>query len=174
SGLRMVRSYIKYGLFAAALAFLPMQVSAQGPAAFSDPGASSGTSGSSGVGAFTPVETDVDGGAVPIGATAQVVVRFRNEGSQPIQTGLIRLYPSSTVSATIALNQCETDGPITPGAECAIALSVKGLQAGAWRVEMLMSHSGRSRLVTATLSGTVESTGEGSDNLTSDVETIPD
>ena len=146
---------------------------AQGPAAFSDPGTAS-SGGGGGAGVFAPVEAEVDGGQIPIGATAQVVVRFRNDGSQPIQTGLIRLYPSSTVSATISLNQCEADGPITPGAECAIALSVKGLQAGPWRVEMLMSHSGRSRLVTATLSGSVETTGEGSDKLTSDVEAIPD
>jgi len=39
---------------------------------------------------------------------------------------------------------------------------------------MLMAHSGRTRLVTATLSGSVESTGDASDQRTSDVETIPD
>ena len=144
---------------------------AQGPAAFSDPGARQvGASG--GADGLVAVEPNVDGGTVPIGATAQVVVRFRNEGSQPVETGLIRLYPSSTVSATISLNQCQ-EAPLTAGAECAIALSVKGLQAGAWRVEMLMSHSGRTRLVSATLSGSVEATGEGSDTLTSDIEAIP-
>lgn len=143
---------------------------AQGPAAFGDPGSRQTSTG--GAGGLVPVEPSVDGGTVPIGATAQVVVRFRNEGSQPVETGLIRLYPSSTVSATISLNQCQ-EAPLTAGAECAIALSVKGLQAGAWRVEMLMSHNGRTRLVSATLSGTVEATGEGADTLTSDIEAIP-
>jgi len=143
---------------------------AQGPAAFGDPGSRQTSAG--GAGGLVPVEPSVDGGTVPIGATAQVVVRFRNEGSQPVETGLIRLYPSSTVTATISLNQCQ-EAPLTAGAECAIALSVKGLQAGAWRVEMLMSHNGRTRLVSATLSGTVEATGEGADSLTSDIEAIP-
>lgn len=137
---------------------------------FGDPG--SGQAAGTGAG-LVPVETDVDGGTIPIGATGQVVLLFRNEGGQPVQTGVIQLYPSSTVSATVESNQCNTE-ELPSGAECAIAVSVKGLQAGPWRVEMLMAHSGRTRLVTATVSGTVESTGDASDSLTSDVEAIPD
>lgn len=140
-------------------------------AGFSDPGARAGAAGAAG--GLVAVDEDVDGGKIPIGATAQVVVRFRNDGSQPVETGLIRLYPSSTVSANIALNQCEEEA-LAAGAECAIAMSVKGLQAGPWRVEMLMSHSGRTRLVTSTVSGEVETVGDNADQLTSDIETIPD
>lgn len=137
---------------------------------FDDPGATGG-----GVvgGGITAVTATVDGGTIPIGATAQVVVRFRNDGSQPIETGVINLYPSSTVSSSVSLNQCSTE-PLPAGAECAVALSVKGLQAGQWRVEMLMRHSGRTRLVTATLQGEVEASTEGSDKLSSDIEVIPD
>lgn len=137
---------------------------------FGDPGVRSSSSG--GADGLVPVQDNVDGGTVPIGATAQVVVRFRNSGAQPIQTGLIRLYPSSTVSAVVSLNQCE-EGSLPPDAECAVALSVKGLQSGNWRVEMLMSHSGRSRLVAATVSGQVEAGSDTADTLTSDVESIP-
>jgi hypothetical protein len=144
---------------------------AQGPSAFSDPGARQ-TGGGGGADGLVPVLATVDGGTIPVGATAQVVVRFRNDGSQPVETGLIRLYPSSNVTATISLNQCQEE-PLNAGAECAIALSVKGLQAGSWRVEMLMSHSGRTRLVSSTLSGTVEATAEGADRLSSDIEAIP-
>lgn len=136
-----------------------------------DPGTGQ-AAGVSGAG-LVPVESSVDGGTIPIGATAQVVIRFRNEGGQPVETGIIQLYPSSTVSATVASNQCNTE-PLPSGAECAIALSVKGLQSGPWRAEMLMAHSGRTRLVTATVSGSVESTGDASDKLTSDIETTPD
>jgi len=136
----------------------------------SDPGASGSSGGAAGL---VPVTSAVDGGAIPIGATAQVVVLFRNEGGQPVETGTIRLYPSSTVTTVVSLNQCEKE-PLPSGAECAIALSVKGLQAGPWRVEMLMAHSGRTRLVTATVSGNVETTEGAGDKLTSDVETIPD
>ena len=136
---------------------------------FGDPGsgASSGASGG-----LVPVTPNVDGGTVPVGATAQVVVRFRNDGGQPVDTGLIRLYPSSTVSGEVALNQCE-EGPLPSGAECAIAISVKALQAGAWRMEMLMSHSGRSRLVTATLAGSIEAGADGAANISRDIETAP-
>ncbi len=121
---------------------------------------------------LVPVEDNIDGGSVPIGATSQVVVLFRNEGAQPVQTGKINLYPSSNLSANVSLNQCI--GELLPsGAECAVAISVKGLQAGPWRLEMLMLHSGRSRLVTATLSGNIEASGDSSDKLSSDIETIP-
>ena len=137
---------------------------------FNDPGAGATAGGSAGI---VPTSPTVDGGAIPIGATAQVVVLFRNDGGQPVETGTIRLYPSSTVSAAVSLNQCE-DEPLPSGAECAIALSVKGLQAGPWRVEMLMAHSGRTRLVTATISGNVETTEGAGDQLTSDIEMIPD
>lgn len=137
---------------------------------FEDPGAATGGVVGGGIAA---VEASVDGGAIPIGASAQVVVRFKNDGAQPVETGVINLYPSSNVSSSVSLNQCSTE-PLPAGAECAIALSIKGLQSGQWRVEMLMRHSGRTRLVTATLSGTVEASAEGSDKLSSDIEVIPD
>ncbi len=137
---------------------------------FGDPGARQVGGGADGL---IPVDANVDGGTIPMGATAQVVVRFRNDGSQPVQTGLIRLYPSSTVSAETALNQCQGEA-LPAGAECAIAMSVKGLQSGPWRVEMLMTHSGRTRLVAATLSGVVEVGGDGSDKVASDIEALPE
>lgn len=132
-----------------------------------------GTRVSGGVVGLVPVEKDVDGGSVPIGATAQVVVLFRNDGAQPVETGIINLYPSSNISANISLNQCQAE-PLPSGAECAVAVSVKGLQAGAWRLEMLMRHTGRTRLVTATLSGSIDASGDSADKLSSDIETIPD
>ena len=137
-------------------------------------GFDSPTSRLSGGGALglIPVESSVDGGSIPIGASAQVVVLFRNEGAQEVETGLINLYPSSNIAAEISLNQCASGLP--SGAECAIAISVKGLQAGAWRLEMLMRHSGRTRLVTATISGSVEASSDNSDRMASDVEAIPD
>ncbi len=121
---------------------------------------------------LVPVENNIDGGSVPVGSTSQVVVLFRNEGAQPVQTGKINLYPSSNLSANVSLNQCSVE-PLPSGAECAVAISVKGLQAGAWRLEMLMLHSGRTRLVTATLSGSIEANGDSSNKLSSDIEAIP-
>lgn len=132
-----------------------------------------GMSGASTTAGIVAVEPLITGGAVSMGGTAQVVVRFRNDGGQPIQTGAISLYPSSNVTAVVSMDEC-SKVPVQPGAECALAVSVKGLQAGPWRAELLMLHTGRSRLVTATLSGTVDSSGDSADRLSSDIEVIPD
>lgn len=153
--------------FISALLLASSGVSAQYPG-LSDPGAGTTTNG----GGFLPVDAEVDGGTLPLGATSQVVIRFKNDSGQPIQTGFIRLYPSSTVSANVSMNQCEQE-PLNPGAECAIALSVKGLQSGQWRVEMLMSHSGRARLVATTVSGQVEASTDGSQSLSNDIQSTP-
>jgi hypothetical protein len=65
-------------------------VSMAQPAGFSDPGSRAGGGGG---GDFIPVESVVDGGTITVGATAQVVVLFRNDSGRPIQTGAIQLYP---------------------------------------------------------------------------------
>lgn len=150
----------------------PAKIAQAQHAGFNDPGSRQGGSGGGAAGGLVPVAPTVDGGTIPTGASAQVVVRFRNDASQPVTMGEIRLYPSSTVSSGVALNQCKEE-PLAPGAECAVAIQVKGLQSGTWRVEMLMSHSGKTRLVSATLSGQVDSSGESSDKLSSDIEAIP-
>lgn len=138
--------------------------------AFNDPGA---RSASGAVGDLAPVETQVNGGEITVGASAQVVVLFRNDSGRPVTTGAIQLYPSSTVSSSVSLNECSKE-PLPAGAVCAVALSIKGLQQGSWRIEMLMRHSGRSRLVTATLAGQI-SGGDGNvDRFVSDIESIPD
>ncbi len=140
--------------------------------AFGDPAPrGSGAPGTS-AGDFAPVESQIDAGDISVGATSQVVVLFRNDSGRPMQTGAIQLYPSSTVSANVALNQCAQE-ELPASAVCAVSVSVKGLQAGNWRVEMLMRHAGRSRLVTATLSGTVTQSDQKEQEFVSDVESIP-
>jgi hypothetical protein len=144
--------------------------SARAQTAFDDPGARG--AGGGGSGGIVAVNPSTDGGTISMGSAAQIVVLFRNEGGRPVTTGTINLYPSSTVSASIVLNQCAAE-PLPAGGQCAIAVSVKGLQPGPWRVEMLMRHDGRTRLVTTTLAGNVEATGDGTKQLVSDVEAIP-
>lgn len=148
--------------------FLSGTVFAQG--GFDDP-MSRGQAG--GGGDFVPVEAEVDGGEIKIGTSTQVVVLFRNDSGRPVETGAIQLYPSSTVSGTVSLNQCSQE-PLPAGAVCAIAISVKGLQSGPYRIDMLMRHSARSRLVTASLSGQIRITEDAADKFLSDIEAIPD
>jgi hypothetical protein len=156
------------------LACLSMAVPSFAQSAFDDPGArpQAGVRGG-GIADLVPVQNNVDAGTISVGATAQVVVLFRNDSGRALETGAINLYPSSTVSATVALNECSSE-PLPPGATCAIGLSVQGLQTGRWRVEMLMRHSGQTRLVTATMQGNVELSSEADRNtFKSDIEAIP-
>ncbi len=162
------------GLLSAAILIaglaLSMPAQAQSDRGFGDPnrGSAPGATGD-----LVPTTPNVVGGEIASGGSAQVVVLFRNESGQPVTTGAIQLYPSSSVSANVSLNQCVQE-PLPSGAVCAVAVSVKGLQPGPWRVEMLMRHSGRSRLVTATMSGSVAEGDATGDIFKGDIEAIPD
>ncbi len=138
--------------------------------AFDDPGARGAAAG--GGGTLVPVAPKVAAGGVRLGSTAQVVVLFRNDAGQPLKTGAINLYPSSNIQATIGENQC-SKAAIEPGEVCPISLTVKGLQQGAYRIEMLMRHEGRAKLLTATIEGSVDTSGDETSDLASDIETIP-
>ena len=123
---------------------------------------------------LSPVNVETKAGDITVGSTTQVVVKFRNDSSQDVRVGNINLYPSSTVGAEVALNECMTaKDPIPVGAECAVVVSVKGLKVGNWRVEMLIRHSGKSKIVTAALLGTIAAGDDKTDVLLSDVEMIP-
>lgn len=137
--------------------------------AFEDPGvrSASGTTGD-----LKPVTEKVEAGAVALGASSQVVVLFRNDDGKPLKTGAINLYPSSNITAAIGENQCAAEA-IQPGEVCAISIQVKGLQQGKYRIEMLMRHEGRTKLITTTINGDVETSGDGETDLVSDIETIP-
>lgn len=120
------------------------------------------------------VEAETKAGDITVGSTTQVVVKFRNESSQDVRVGAVSLYPSSTVSTEVALNECGSGKDAIPaGAECAIVVSVKGLKIGNWRVEVLVRHDGKSKIVTAALLGTIAAGDDKTDVLLSDVEMIP-
>jgi len=165
-----VRTLMALGLLVLGSAAVSVPATAQ--TAFGDPPSRGGTGGTSGGGDLVPVQATIDGGQISVGATSQVVILFRNDSGRPLQTGAIQLYPSSTVSANVALNNCQQE-EMAAGAVCAVSISVKGLQAGSWRTELLMRHSGRARLVTATLSGTVTAADTGEKEFISDIEAIP-
>lgn len=138
--------------------------------AFSDPGAK--TTGATG-GDMTAVQTAIDAGAVALGSASQIVVLLRNDDTKPLTLGEISLYPSSNVSATVSENQCDNE-PLAPQAVCAIALSIKGLQSGRFRVETLARHNGRARLLTVSVNGTVDSSSNESGTRNNDMELVPE
>jgi hypothetical protein len=163
------------GAVGAGLLWTGFTSQAAAQSAFDDPGRNVTSKGGV-VGDLTPVQPNVDTGQISLGSTAQVVVLFRNDSGRPLQTGAINLYPSSSVSASVAINECQGSSPedmLPAGAVCAIGLSVKGLQAGRFRVEMLMRHSGTTRLVTATVVGDVQANDDDTDVFRSDIEAIP-
>lgn len=139
--------------------------------AFEDPGKASADGATAGPD-LKPVSNKIDGGDVAVGSTAYVIVLFENKGTAPVKTGGVKLYPSSTVTADISLNQCLKD-PLPPAATCAITVAISGLKAGAWRVEMLVEHNGRSRLVSAILAGKVDAgqDSKSSETASSQIET---
>lgn len=114
----------------------------------------------------------IAGGALPLGGSAQIVALFKNSGNEPVIIGDINLYTSSSVTAQVAMNQCSSS-PLTPGAECAITVEVAALQAGPWRVEVLVSHNGKSRLATTSISGTVDKPETGVDGGPKDLVPTP-
>ncbi len=160
----------KVFVFAFLAVFLLGDFPAYSQSAFDDPGARNvkGETGN-----FVSVDKKTDAGIITLGASSQVVILFKNNGGKPVTTGSISLYPSSNVSASVAKNECAQE-PVETGAVCAIAMSVKGLQPGKFRIEMLMRHDGRAKLITSTISGGVESSDDKSRELISDIESIPE
>lgn len=158
------RSFLLLCLFC----FLPFRAEAQFNA-FKDP---TSTGNAAGGVDFKAVNENIQAGRLDVGSTSYVVVLFRNEGGAPIKVGKVNLYPSSGVVANVALNQCE-ESPLTADAQCAITLAITGLQAGAWRVEMVIDHDGRTRISTAAVTGEVNAS-EDEDKLKTDIETIPE
>ena len=73
-------------LFVFALIGMMPQASAT---AFGDPAARGGSSQGKGAGDLAPVDADIAAGQITIGATAQVVVLFRNDSGRPITMGAI-------------------------------------------------------------------------------------
>lgn len=161
--LKIVISVFVVGVF-----LLSPHVYAQ--SAFEDPGARN-PQGKAG-GGLSAVNNNLDSGNVTLGSASQVVLLFRNDGNKPVTMGAIDIYPSSNVSASIAQNQCAKD-PLESGAVCAVALSVKGLQRGRFRVELLIRHDGRSKLITSTVAGTVDASDDDRFELVNDIEAVP-
>jgi hypothetical protein len=157
---RMILTLLSVFLLSAPMAYAQ--------SAFDDPGASVATGGSGGL---VPVEAKVVAGNIAPGTTNTMIVQFKNESGADIEFQDMKLFPSSNVTAQLSSDQCSSE-PLQSGAVCAVVMDVKGLQAGAFRVEILARHTGRSRLVTASVSGAVDAQGEGV-TKTSDVEITP-
>lgn len=164
------RFSLRFLLCAAGFLCLFASSPALAQSAFDDPG--SRTNNASG-GDLVAVQSAVDAGAVALGSSSQIVILLRNDDTKPLTIGDISLYPSSNVSADVSENQCAAE-PLAPQAVCALALSVKGLQSGRFRIEMLVRHNGRARLLTTSVSGTVDSAGNDAGARNNDLEFSPD
>ena len=140
--------------------------------AFKDPSASGIAASLAGAPDFKAVSEAIQGGKIAVGATSFVVILFKNQGSALVTVGKVSLYPSSNVSAEVALNQC-ADAPLASEAQCAITVSVKGLVPGSWRVDALIDHDGRSRLATASMRSEVEPGTTQKDETKGDVGIFP-
>lgn len=138
--------------------------------AFKDPTASSAKA--DGQADFKAVSDTIQGGKIAVGGTSYVVALFKNQSSSQVTVGKVNLYQSSNVSASVSLNQC-ADTPLSPDAQCAITIAVKGLVSGSWRVDALVDHSGRSRIASASMTGEVEQAPEQKTAAKGDIEVTP-
>ena len=169
------KSTLAFATFAmAGMLVLPSVSQAQLVNAFKDPTpASSGSSAKVGPD-LSAVTGAITGGQVSVGATAYVVALFRNAGTAPVNVTGINLYPSSTIKATVTLNKC-AEAPLPPEAECAVTIAVSGIELGAWRVEMLLDHDGRTRLATTAITGEIVGTENAAEeSVKLDVEARPE
>lgn len=143
--------------------------------AFKDPVAPAASGGAARSGPdLSAVSPAITGGSITIGATAYVVALFKNNGSEPVEVQGINLYPSSTVTAQVSLNKC-AEAPLPPEAECAVTVAVTGVKVGAWRVEILLDHNGRTRLATTAMTGDVAASAEATQQAVGlDIEALPD
>jgi len=142
---------------------------AQAQNAFNDPGAASADG--SAPGGLVAVDAKVEAGTIEPGTNNSVIVQFRNDSTSDIEFKDVKLFPSSNVTATLVSDQCSTE-PLDASAQCAVVMEIKGLSDGAFRVEVLARHTGRSRLVTASVTGTVQASGDNANKAT-DIEITP-
>lgn len=105
-------------------------------------------------GTLVAVEPTINAGDITIGSNAQVIALFRNDSGQDILFRDLDLYPSSNITATIGQNACSREA-LTPGAECAVIVSLKGARTGSFRLSLLGRHTGAKKLVSATVVGAV-------------------
>ncbi|MCK5659523.1 MAG: choice-of-anchor D domain-containing protein, partial [Alphaproteobacteria bacterium] len=169
----LYRKFFVFVVLVSALLLFAVPANAQYNA-FKDPSVSRASVEAAGGFDFKAVTDEIKGGKVSVGGTAYIVVLFKNQGASSVKVGSVNLYPSSTVSAKTTLNQC-ADAPLSTDAQCAITVAVKGLQSGAWRVEVLVDHSGRSRIAMASISGAVAPLAPRKDEVVKgDVEISPE
>lgn len=138
--------------------------------AFSDPGTEMIGPGGT-IGGLVAVEPKLEAGTIDPGTNNSMIVQFRNESGSEIEFKDVKLFPSSNVTGQVVSDQCSAE-PLDPGAQCAVVMEIRGLQSGSFRVEVLARHTGRSRLVTATVNGTVDETAENEVKV-SDIEITP-
>ena len=141
--------------------------------AFEDPSVG-GAGAAAGAQELSPAKSEIDGGDVGQGQTAQVIMMMRNNSSAPISLQKIDLLPSSNISALVAGNQCDKE-PIKPGIECPITIAVKGESSGKYRLGILANHTGRTKVSNLAIIGAVVGgTGSGVGGLPSnELEAFP-
>lgn len=158
-------------IMVATVALLAIQPSYAQLSAFEDP--KSSTPGAAAVGSqeFSPVKSEIEGGDIPLGQTIQVIVMMRNNTNAPLAIEKIDLVPSSNITATLSGNQCGTE-EIKPGIECPLTVSIKAEMSGKYRVGILVSHTGRSKISNVAISGTIAGS-SGGGMPSNEVEAFP-
>lgn len=130
-------------------------------AAFINPGASSGSSGFSEEAIKIDPKADIDVGETTVNVAKRISIFFVNQTNMAVKIEKVALNSDSDVTAEATANDCTKQGSIAPLSRCSVEITVTPISAGAWSVDVLMTHNGAGRITRARLTGKTSGAGAG-------------
>lgn len=121
-------------------------------AAFLEPGTSGGKTASSDAVTVEP-KSDVDVGEIAPNVAKRVSLFFANQTTAVIKVLSLTVTSDGNVKADIVDDDCTKQGKIDGASRCSVGVEILSTQAGAWAVEVQMTHEGAGRIARARLSG---------------------
>ncbi len=129
-------------------------------AAFLNPGSSS-SGGISEEAIRVDPKAEIDVGETTVNVAKRISVFFVNQTNTAVKIEKVALNSDSDVTAEATANDCVKQGSIAPLSRCSVEISVTPTSAGAWSVDVLMTHNGAGRITRARLTGKTSGTGAG-------------
>ena len=106
-------------------------------------------------------KAEIEVGETTINVAKRSSIFFVNQTNQAVKIEKVALNNDSLVTAEATSNDCTKQGSIAPLSRCSIEISVTPTSAGAWSVDVLMTHNGAGRITRARLTGKTSGTGAG-------------
>ena len=121
-------------------------------AAFLNPGSSS-SGGISEEAIRVDPKAELEVGETTANVAKRISIFFVNQTNMAVKIEKVTLNSDSDVAAEATANDCVKQGSIGPLSRCSVEISVTPTSAGAWSVDVLMTHNGAGRITRARLTG---------------------